>query len=62
MPLTSSRKLHAKLLNGDGKLEELTANSDLMKALESERREAHFILATDGSRKDKAAAAVRKVF
>lgn len=62
MPMTSTRKLHAKLLNNDGKLEELTANSDLMKALESERREAQFILATDESGKEKAAAAVRKLF
>ncbi|MEK6924125.1 MAG: HD domain-containing protein, partial [Candidatus Micrarchaeota archaeon] len=61
MPLVHTKEITAKLLSG-GKLCDLQASSSLVRALQAERREGHFVLGVDERRKTQAAEAVLKLF
>ena len=61
LPLPQSRKLSARLVRSDGGFEDLTANSGLMRALEGERRESHFVLGVCEEKRVAASRAVERL-
>ncbi len=61
LPSSHTKKLSVKLLSSEKKIEDLAHTSHLVQALQKERREKHFILACDESKKEKAANAVKRL-